>query len=255
MKKYIFKFIYNQYHNFRLCEIMKCIILNSGMGTRLGSLTKNNPKALVNIDNANTIFSNAITILSKFKIDEFIITTGYLSKVLKEYAKTNFPDINFTFVHNPIYDKTNYIKSIDLIQDLDDDIILLHGDLIFSATTAEKVINSKNTCVITDSTIPLPKDDFKANIVNNQVKCISTKYFEDDAVACQPFYKIKNDDWKLWKSKIRQYCQNNKTNVYAENALNELTDKIHITPIDIKGDLCMEIDTPEDLKKAQEILK
>lgn len=235
--------------------IMKAIILNSGMGTRLGDLTKNNPKSLVSIDDVNTIFSKAMIILSKFEIDEFIITTGYLNNVLKEYVEINFPNINFTFIHNPVYDKTNYIKSLDLIPDLDEDIILLHGDLVFSENTANKIINSKKTCVAIDSTIPLPQDDFKAKITNNQVKYISTKYFDDDAVTCQPFYKFKNKDWRLWKDKIREYCNNGQTNVYAENALNELTDLIQITPIDLKGELCMEIDTKKDLKKAQEILK
>ena len=234
---------------------MKCIILNSGMGTRLGNLTKNNPKSLVKLSENKTIFSNTIEILSKFKIEEYIITTGYLDNILKEYVKINFPKLNFTFIHNPFYDKTNYIKSIDLIPELNKDIILLHGDLIFSESTANKIINSENTGVIIDSTIPLPKNDFKAKIVNNEVKYISTKYFESDAVACQPFYKITLEDWILWKDKINKYCQNNQTNVYAENALNELTDRIHITPIDIKGDLCMEIDTPQDLQKAKEILK
>lgn len=234
---------------------MKCIILNSGMGTRLGNLTKNNPKSMVKLDEDTTIFSRAVSILYKFDIDEFIITTGYLDDVLKNYAITTFPNMNFTFIHNPVYDKSNYIKSIDLISDLDEDIILLHGDLIFNIETAKKVLNSKSSCVVVDSTIPLPEDDFKAKITDNQIKCISTKYFEEDAVACQPFYKLKNEDWKAWKSKIREFCENGDVNVYAENALNTLTDKINIAPLDIKGDLCMEIDTPEDLKNAQEILK
>ena len=234
---------------------MKAIILNSGMGTRLGDLTKNNPKSLVKLDKNETIFSRTIKILSEFEIDEFIITTGYLHNTLKEYAKNMFPHVNFSFIHNPVYDKTNYIKSMDLINDLSDDTILLHGDLVFNENVANKVITSDVTSIIIDSTIPLPKDDFKAKISNNQVKCISTKYFENDAVACQPFYKLTNKDWRLWKNRIKEYCQNNQTDVYAENALNELTDIIHLKPIDLKGELCMEIDTEEDLKKAKEILK
>lgn len=234
---------------------MKCIILNSGMGTRLGNLTKNNPKSLVELSENETILSKSIKTLNKFKIDEFIITTGYLDDVLKKYIENNFPNLNFTYIHNPVYDKTNYIKSIDLIPKINEDILLLHGDLVFSKDTAKKVIGSKNTGLIVDSTIPLPKDDFKAKITNNKVTFISTNYFKSDAVACQPFYKITSKDWKLWKDKIRKFCQNGHTNVYAENALNELTDKIHITPIDIKGDLCMEIDTPENLKRVKEILK
>ena len=233
---------------------MKVIILNSGMGTRLGDLTKDKPKSLVNIGSNETIFSKSISILSKLGVDEFIITTGYLNDILKEYASTMFPDVNFKFIHNPLYDKTNYIKSIDLIPDLDDNVILLHGDLVFEEQVAECVINSKKSCVIIDSTIKIPDDDFKAKITNNEVKYIGVDYFENDAVACQPFYKLKKEDWALWKNKIREFCDGGNTNVYAENALNILTDEIIINAIDIKGQLCMEIDTKEDLAKVKEIL-
>jgi len=96
---------------------MKAIILNSGMGSRLEELTENVPKSMININNNQTIFSKTINTLKNFNIDEFIITTGYLKNVLKDYALNNFPDINFTFVDNPVYDSTNYIKSLDYIED------------------------------------------------------------------------------------------------------------------------------------------
>ena len=234
---------------------MKAIILNSGMGTRLGELTQNNPKSLVKLTENQTILSRALSILSNFDIDEFIITTGYLNKVLIRYSEKNFPDINFTFVHNPIYDKTNYIKSLDNIDKLDEDIILLHGDLVFSMKTAEKIVNSKESCVVVDTSIEIPRDDFKAKIENNRIEYIGVDYFEDDAVACQPFYKLKNNDWQMWKDNINNFCTNNKTDVYAEDALNEITDRVIIKPLDLKGLLCMEVDNRNDLKKVKEILK
>ncbi|MBR6024479.1 MAG: hypothetical protein IK044_05980 [Methanobrevibacter sp.] len=233
---------------------MKCIILNSGMGTRLGDLTVNNPKSLVHLSENETILSKAINILSKFDIDEFIITTGYLDNILKDYIENTFPNLSFSFVHNPIYDKTNYIKSLDLIPDLNDDVILLHGDLVFDKKTASQVFASNDSGVVVDSLIDIPKDDFKAKVVDNNVKYIGVDYFEDDAIACQPFYYLRNEDWKIWKNKIREFCDSGNTNVYAENALNILTDEIIIKAIDIKGLLCMEIDTKEDLTKVKEIL-
>ena len=234
---------------------MKAIILNSGMGTRLEELTKNNPKSMVKLNDDTTIFSRTLSILSKFDIDEYIITTGYLHEVLEKYALSEFENLNFRFVHNPVYDKTNYIKSLDLIPEIDDDIILLHGDLVFTEDVASKVIESNQTCVVVDSTILIPKDDFKAKIEDNHVKYIGVDYFEDDAVACQPFYKLKSDDWNMWKNKIREFCDNDNMNVYAENAFNSISDKLIIEPLDLKGLLCMEVDTKEDLKNVKEILE
>lgn len=231
---------------------MKAILLNSGMGTRLEELTEKSPKSMVRLTEDETIFSRAISILSKFDIDEFIITTGYLSEALTDYATENFPDVNFKFVHNPVYDKTNYIKSIDLIEDITGDIILLHGDLVFEKKAAEMVIGSEKSCVVVDTTIEIPKDDFKAKVVDDKIKYIGVDYFEDDAVACQAFYKLKNSDWKMWKAKIREFCLNDNTGVYAENALNEITDTLIIEALDLKGLLCMEVDNKDDLRKAKE---
>lgn len=233
---------------------MKIIILNSGLGSRLGDLTANNPKSLIVIKDNQTIFSRAINILSEYSND-FIITTGYLDNILISYAKKNFPNLNFTFVHNPFYDKTNYIKSLDLIGSINDDILLLHGDLVFSKDVARKVINCVNSSVVVDSTIDLPKDDFKAKIAENNVHCISTKYFGEDAVACQPFYKLKENDWKQWRNKIHEFCKNGNTGVYAEDALNTILNQIIINPLDIMGDLCSEIDNKDDLKRVRGLLK
>lgn len=216
---------------------MKAIILNSGMGTRLGKLTQNNPKSLVKLTETETIFSRTISILSNFDIDEFIITTGYLDDVLIKYCNDYFSQINFTFVHNPVYDKTNYIKSLDLIGDFEDDILLLHGDLV-EIKTVENIINSKGSCVAVDTTLKIPKDDFKVKIEDKRIKYIGVNYFNSDAVACQPFYKLKCKVWQVWKNNIHKFCKNNQTDVYAENALNEITDKIIIKPLDLKGLSC-----------------
>lgn len=230
-------------------------MLNSGMGTRLGELTSSNPKSMVHLDEDTTIFSRAISILSQFDIDEFIITTGYLDNVLREYVENSFSELKFTFVHNPVYDKTNYIKSLQLVSDFDDDLILLHGDLVFNDKTAEYIITSDKSCIVVDSEIEIPKDDFKAKVVDGKVKYIGVDYFEDDAVACQPFYFLKNEDWKIWKDKIDEFCEEGNTGVYAENALNTLTDNLIINALDIKGELCMEVDTIDDLEKVKEFLK
>ena len=233
---------------------MKAIILNSGMGSRLKEYTKNNPKSMVQISNDETIFSKAMNILKEYDINEFIITTGYLNEVLKEYILNKYPDLKFTFVHNPEYDSTNYIKSIDYIDDFKEDTLLLHGDLVFDRQVLEMIISSDTSCVVVDSSLDIPDKDFKAKVVDDYVKKISIDYFDDDAMSCQPLYKLTTTDWILWKDKIREFCEENNTNVYAEEALNELLDdKITLKAMDVKGYYCSEIDTVEDLNNYKNL--
>lgn len=229
---------------------MKAIILNSGIGSRLKEYTTNNPKSLVKIGENETIFSKAIKTLQKFDVEEYIITTGYKSQQLVKYAHINFPNQNFTFINNPLYNSTNYIKSLDYINDnITDDLLLLHGDLIFDKEVVEKVISNTESSVVVDSGIEIPEKDFKAKIQENYVKRISVNYFGKDALACQPLYKLNNKDWISWKNNIKKYCKNGNTGVYAEEALNELLDnQIKLKAVDINGYYCSEIDTVEDLE-------
>ena len=97
---------------------MKALILNSGMGKRMGHLTDKCPKCMTMIDESGeTILSRQLRIIKKFGIDEVVITTGLFDKILMEYCDSLNLDMKISFVNNPDYAKTNYIYSIYLAKD------------------------------------------------------------------------------------------------------------------------------------------
>ena len=62
-------------------------------------------------------------------------------------------------------------------------------------------------------------------------------------------------DWKIWLDNIVKFCESNNVKCYAEDALNEVSDTCIIYPLDIKNQLCNEIDNPEDLVVVSSKLK
>ena len=113
---------------------MKALIFNSGIGKRMGELTKHSPKCMVKLKNSETIFERQLRLLNDVGIKDVIITIGPYEEQLKEVAsKKAYQDMHFTFVHNDKYDQTNYIYSFYLTKEfLDDDFLILHGDLVFN---------------------------------------------------------------------------------------------------------------------------
>ena len=90
-------------------NIMKALILNSGMGTRMGALTSTHPKCMTPVTETDTILSLQLKTLLEAGINDIVITTGYFDTVLTEYcASLNLP-LNILFVKNPLYKETNYI--------------------------------------------------------------------------------------------------------------------------------------------------
>lgn len=226
---------------------MKVLILNSGIGKRMGDLTSEHPKCMTEINTTETILSRQLSLLHQCGVTEVIITTGLFDKVLINYCNSLNIPMQFTFVKNPIYDKTNYIYSIYLAKEyLDDDIVLMHGDLVFEISVLQDVLRKKSSCMTISTTMPLPSKDFKAVVKEGLIRKIGIEFFEDAFVA-QPLYKINKDDWKVWLEGIITYCENKEVSCYAENVFNEVSDKCRIYPMDFANRLCAEIDTPKDL--------
>ncbi len=234
---------------------MKALILNSGLGSRMGVLTSEHPKCMTEINSHETILSRQLRQIADAGIEEVVITTGYYDGVLVNYCNSLDLPIHFTFVKNPIYNQTNYIYSIYCArEELDDDIILMHGDLVFENGVFDKVMASPVSCMTVSSTLPLPEKDFKAVVKNDMIMKVGIEFF-NDAMEAQPLYKLLKNDWKIWLDKIVEFCESDKRNVYAENALNELDGAANIHTLDVENLLCSEIDNPEDLAVVTARLK
>ncbi|MDE5753717.1 MAG: phosphoenolpyruvate mutase [Oscillospiraceae bacterium] len=229
---------------------MKALILNSGLGSRMGVLTSEHPKCMTEISLKETILSRQLKLIAAAGIREVVMTTGAFDNVLVNYCNSLDIPVHITFVKNPVYDKTNYIYSIYCAREYlkDDDLILMHGDLVFENTVFDDVVSSGMSCMTVSSTHELPEKDFKAVIADDKVQKVGIEFF-NDAMAAQPLYKILKDDWNKWLDQIAAFCESGdeaQKKCYAENALNEIIDK-NIFALDVQNRLCAEIDNPEDL--------
>lgn len=233
---------------------MKALILNSGLGSRMGALTSKHPKCMTEISPTETILSRQLTLLKQENITDIVITTGYYDQVLIDYCNSLALGLNITFVKNPIYDKTNYIYSIYCAKDLlDDDIVLMHGDLVFEPSVLKDLLSCPSSCMKVSSTASLPEKDFKAVVRDGFVQAVGIEFF-DSAMEAQALYKLNYRDWRVWLDNIIDYCESGKTNCYAEAALNEVATKCHIKAYDVRNRLCSEIDNMEDLKMVSDKL-
>ena len=234
---------------------MKALILNSGLGSRMGVLTSEHPKCMTEISPHETILQRQLTLLADMEIRDIVITTGYYDEVLVRYCESLGLPLHFTFVKNPIYNQTNYIYSIYCAREyLDDDLVLMHGDLVFEKEVLEKAIACGTSCMTVSSTLPLPEKDFKARVAGGKVMAVGVDIF-DSAVEAQALYKLKRSDWKVWLDRIIEFCENGNTKVYAENALNSLNGAANIFALDVRDLLCAEVDNPEDLAVVSARLK
>ncbi|MFX1409380.1 MAG: sugar phosphate nucleotidyltransferase [Promethearchaeota archaeon] len=234
---------------------MKVILLNAGIGKRLAPLTDKIPKCLVKISNNETILDLQLKNILKFGFKEFIIPTGPFEEKIKNHIKKNYPTIVVQYVNNPLYDKTNYIYSLYLTKNvINDDILISHGDLIFSENLVRLLLKSKDKdCVLVNKEIPPPVKDFKAIILNDRINKIGVNLFGDNTAFLAPLYKLSKEFIIDWLVEIEKFVNNNKVNCYAEDALNEILDILILKPC-YYNEFCVEIDDHEDLEGVKNYL-
>lgn len=232
---------------------MKALIYNSGLGKRMGDLTKDKPKSMVELKNGETIFERQLRLLRECGIKDVIVTTGpFKEKIEAVTREPQFADMNFTLVENPVYDKTNYIYSMYCAREyLNDDMIMLHGDLVFNKELLKKVLASSDKDLITiNHKKKLPEKDFKGRIKNGNLQEVSINIFDEDCFALQPMYKLSKETLKKWLEKTVEFVQKGETKVYAENAFNEILPNLSVKEFSYENDFIDEVDNPDDLERV-----
>ena len=236
---------------------MKALIFNSGIGKRMGDLTQSRHKSMVSLGNGETILGRQVRIFADKGIREFVITTGAFGEQLKDvcenFRATQASDLKFYFVENPKYQETNYIYSMYLAGEyLDDDFLMLHGDLVFNEDLVAMVLESEraSTCLINREKT-LPEKDFKGRVRDELLKEVSISIFDEDCFALQPLYKLARKDLMAWYRQVAKFVERGDTNVYAENALNEILDEVKIYALSYAKHYIEEIDTAEDYERVK----
>lgn len=123
---------------------MQAIILAAGMGKRLGELTKNNTKCMVQV-NGTALIDRVLSQLAGLSLERVVIVVGYQGQKLIDHIGNRYNDrLRIEYINNPIYDRTNNIYSLALAKDKlqEDDTLLLESDLIFEDQMLSLLVNN-----------------------------------------------------------------------------------------------------------------
>ena len=241
---------------------MQAIILAAGMGRRLGDLTKDKPKCMLKI-NGKTLIERAVRSLLSNGIKKIIIVVGHRKEVLQKHLKEVFQGVDFIYIENEDYKKTNNIYSLYLTinEFKKDDTILLESDIIFEDSIIKDLIASpyENVAVVDkyqswmDGSVVLidregflstliPKENFNFSNIDSYYKTVNIYKFS------------KNFINKVYVPFLEAYVKAIGNNEYYEQVIKIILslDKIKIKALNLNNrKLWYEIDTIQDLNLAK----
>jgi len=249
---------------------INAIILAAGPGSRLGSLTDDRPKCLLKIGD-KSILERQLDALKEFGINDISVVRGHKKEMI------NFPGINY--YENTDYKNNNILHSLffaekamngpfvfsysDIVygKDIVESLLKTQGDIVITVDTEwEKKYKGRIKHPLTEAELAQSKDGRIVKIGKDVVKIdeaqgefIGLAKFTDKGTEI--IKEVYRD--LLGKHKKKDFFQNAKEfqKAYLTDFIQELVDRdIEVRTADIDK-VWTEIDTDEDLKRANKIWK
>ncbi len=243
---------------------MKAVILAAGKGTRLRPLTDYLPKCLVPV-NGKPILQYQLECLDRCGIDRCVIVVGYRDDQVRHHFGPRFRNVRITYVYNELFEHTNNIFSLWLArQELNDDMLLLEGDLVFEEDILRNLTQSPypDVAVVAefqpsmDGTIILADKGVVTSMVLKSEQ--GTGFDFRSALKTVNMYSFSQDTMRHRILPILdQYVAGQRTDQFYEVVLAQLIAQgdWRLAVLLTKNRRWAEIDTQEDLQQAEQLFR
>ena len=243
---------------------MQAIILAAGMGRRLGELTKENTKCMVEVNGVRLI-DRLLGQLSGLSLRRVSIVVGYQGQNLMDYIGHRYDGrLTIEYAENPIYDKTNNIYSLSLVKEkmLEDDTLLIESDLIFSDRLFQMILEDEypNVALVAKYESWMDGTMVRIDEARNIVNFVPKKAFRyedvDEYYKTVNIYKFSRDFCEQkYVPFLEAYCHALGNNEYYEQVLRVITllDSAELKALPVGDEKWYEIDDIQDLDIAETI--
>jgi len=239
---------------------MKAIILAAGVGKRLAAAFDGKPKCLLEFGNL-TLLQRHIDLLVYYGINEITIVTGYQSNLI-EVAVRSVP-IKINILYNPRFEEGSVISfwtARDIMTD-PEDVLLMDADVLYDHHILSRLIHSGHAnCFLLDREFEPGEEPVKICIKNDRIvefrKQIPTDLDFDLQGESVGFFKFNQTTGIRLMEYARQYLDNQQFEAPYEDVIRDVTLQApeRFAYEDITGIPWTEIDFPQDLDKANNVI-
>ena len=229
---------------------LKCVILAAGKGSRLLTLTKDNPKPMVNVIE-KPILDHVINYWKQYTND-FVFVVNYKKEKIVDYVKT-FKDIKFQFiVQKELKGIADALLTVEKI--VGDKFIVVLGDCICRGEFNFPQNMSQGVGVWETESKDDIRNSYSIRLTDNFVSRVKEKPKRIHNKLCgQGFYffdkKIFNYIKKTPISKLTGGIELNLTDIIQKM----INGKEKISPVVFRGDY-VNVNTKVELDKAKDIV-
>lgn len=233
---------------------MKVIILAAGMGNRLGNLTEDKPKGMLQV-NGKELILHAMDFLSSGDFSERIVIVGYHGDEFSAFLQKNLSDIRV--ITNPDY-RLGSVRTIEkALPYLDEPFLLMNVDHVYPRRMFSAIpVHHAGLAAICDSDRELAADDMKVALNREGKIARIDKALEEFDAGYIGMTWCGSDALETYREAIGHTIEAQGDSANVEAILARLAGEGHSIDIcDFSGMGWLEVDTREDLAHAEHVLR
>ena len=236
---------------------MKAIILSAGQGSRLGHLTDDRPKCLIDFS-GRTLLDRQLDTLAANGVDEAVVVTGFHDELVNEAIarRTGGPKVRTIF--NPFYKVADNTGSLFMArEELSGDCLVWNGDTLVSRALMAKVVGNDRPgiCVTIDRKDGYDEDDMKVIAADDgRLRAIGKRISEGVNAESIGLLAFRSGGAEQFREAIEQAMRTSEgTTIWYLRVIHHLAQNGDVWTLDIEGAEWGEVDFPPDVEAAQEL--
>ena len=233
------------------------VILAAGLGTRLGALTKDRPKALTLV-NGKPILAYALSWARLLRPQKIIVVGGYLFPQIKFSVKSI--DSGAEVVENKNFKTTQRMASLLVARDkIKGDMAVFDGDYIYHRAVAEKMtplLREEMKILCTNEEHPYARLDMMVNTDGDGRLAAMSKELKEFTHYFGSFFYCPARLLAVYFTTAEEVIrERGARNTHLEDAIVRCEEKGNTVRIASLGSpRWIEIDTPEELSIAEKMI-
>src|SRR5688500_18496230 len=238
----------------------KAIILSAGQGSRLGHLTDDQPKCLIEF-NGRTLLDRQLDALAANGVEEAVVVTGFrddqIEAALERRGELG-PRVRTVF--NPFYKVADNLGSLFIaLEEIAGDVLVWNGDTLVSEELMARVVangDRDGICVTIDRKPGYDEDDMKvvvddAGRLHAIGKRLDLATVNAESIGLLAF---RGAGAQTFRHAIERAIRTPEgTTIWYLRVIHHIAQEAPVWTLDINGEEWGEVDFPEDVASAEQL--
>ena len=237
---------------------MKAIILSAGQGSRLGHLTDDRPKCLIEFA-GKTLLDRQLDALAANGVEQAVVVTGFRDDQIEAALAQRGGGPSVRTIYNPFYKVADNTGSLYMARhDLAGDCLVWNGDTLVSDALMAKVLANRQAgiCVTIDRKDSYDADDMKVVVdADGRLKQIGKRISAGVNAESIGLLTFRGDGAERFREAIDEAIRTAEgTTIWYLRVIHQIAQSDDVWTLDINGEEWGEVDFPEDVDAARNLV-